>query len=167
MDSVKRLEEHFRKCKAYRYALSLLPYDGETEGPKKAVDERADAMGVLGLDYFLYTTSKEYEDIIIVLEKDYAKLTPEYQRIVKLARKQIDLSKKIPPQEYEEYTILCSKSNEVWKVAKEKNDFKMVEPYLEKIVAFNQKFATYYGEIDGNTFNFYLINMKKASPLKS
>ena len=166
MDSVKRFEEHFRKCKAYRYALSLLSYDGETEGPKKAVDERADAMGVLGLDYFLYTTSKEYEDIIIVLEKDYAKLTPEYQRIVKLARKQIDLSKKIPPQEYEEYTILCSKSNEVWKVAKEKNDFKMVEPYLEKIVAFNQKFATYYGEIDGNTFNSLLDQYEEGITIK-
>ena len=150
---IKRFEEHYRKCLAYSYALALISYDGETEGPKDAIDDRADAEGVLGLDYFLFTTSPEYEQIIVDLEQDFNKLDPKMQRIVKVARKNIDLSKKIPPAEYQEFQILTAKANEVWKTAKSKNDFKLIEPYLTKIVEFNQRFATYYGAKEGLIYN--------------
>jgi len=74
------------------------------------------------------------------------------KKAVEECKKEYDLNKKIPPHEYKEYVTLTSKAESVWEDAKEKADFALFQPYLEKIVAFNQKFVEYWG-YEGNKYN--------------
>lgn len=148
--------EFYSKLESYGYAINLISFDGATEGPKAAYEERAKAMGTLLTEIHKMTTSDAYDQIIKNLENNRDKLSPEFKRIAAIERKNFDLSKKIPTEEYEEYQILCSRSEHFWEIAKEKNDFKSWEPYLEKIVETVKKFGKYYGEKDGSIYNTYL-----------
>ncbi|MDD4123800.1 MAG: carboxypeptidase M32, partial [Bacilli bacterium] len=164
-EKILRYEQHYRKTRAYNYALCLINFDGDTDGPKDAYEDRAEVLGTLSLEYFNHTTSQEYEQIINDLEEDYENLDEKMQRIVKLCRKNLNLLKKIPPKEYEDFSILVSKSNHVWKDAKEKGDFSVFEPYLEQVVEYQRKFAKYYGEIDGFIYNSLLDQYEEGATI--
>ena len=50
----------------------------------------------------------------------------------------------IPADEYMEYAMLTNEASDVWHKAKETSDFELFRPVLERLVAFNRKFAGYY-----------------------
>ena len=52
--------------------------------------------------------------------------------------------RKIPQAEYEAYVKLEAKAESVWEEAREKSDFEMFRPYLEKLLNL-KKFITYWG----------------------
>ena len=51
---------------------------------------------------------------------------------------------RIPADEYMEYAVLTNEASDVWHRAKEQGDFELFRPVLEKLTAFNIKFAGYY-----------------------
>ena len=78
------------------------------------------------------------------------------KRVHEEVRKQYDLSKKIPPEEYKEYVILQTKSESVWEEAKATSDWAMFRPYLKEIVETLKQFVNYWGVKDGNAYNVLL-----------
>ena len=70
-------------------------------------------------------------------------------------KKAYDRNKKIPAKEFQEYVVLQSKAESVWEVAREKSDFSMFLPYLEKIISYQKKFINYWG-YEGNKYNTLL-----------
>ena len=159
---IQNFENHYMKGEAYGYALALISYDGETEGPAAAIEERSKAIGILSMEAFKHNRSPEYEKIIADLEASKKDLDKKWQRIVYLARKNIDDAKKIPPEEQRAFAELTTKAQHVWKEAKQKSDFKIFQPYLEKVVEFNRKFAKYLGPIDGKLYNRLLDNYEEG-----
>ncbi len=57
------------------------------------------------------------------------------QKLLEECQKEYDRNKKIPASEYREYVVLQSKAEGIWEEAKEKADFDMFQPYLEKLVS--------------------------------
>jgi carboxypeptidase Taq len=82
--------------------------------------------------------------MLSVLEADMESLTPQQKREVEVLRKNFNQLKRIPADEYVEYTVLLNDAEAKWEQAKNDNDFDLFAPYLEKIVDFNMKFAGYY-----------------------
>ena len=159
---IQNFENHYQKAKAYSYALALIGFDGETEGPESAIEERSQAVGILSMEAFKHSRSPEYEKIIKDLESSKSKLDPKWKRIVYLRRKALDDAKKIPPEEQRAFAELTSKAQHVWREAKNKSDFKLFLPYLEKVVEFNKKFAKYLGPIDGKLYNRLLDDYEEG-----
>jgi carboxypeptidase Taq len=62
---------------------------------------------------------------------------------IKNAYKDLRMIKKVPKDEYLAYGLLTQEGPHIWAEAKDKNDFEMYRPTLEKIVAFNQKLVKY------------------------
>ncbi len=155
-EAIQRFQKFYQKLQAYRYAMSLISFDDATEGPKKAYLERGRNASILAGEYFKLYTSSEYENYLQNLEKFADKLDDKWQRIVYLCRKDLDLMKKIPPDEYEAFSLLQAESQHHWEIAKEKADYSLFQPYLEKIISFVKKFGHYYGLTDGEVYNTYL-----------
>ena len=65
------------------------------------------------------------------------------------------ISGKFLHAEYKEYVILLSQAESIWEEAREKADFELFRPYLEKIVAMNKRFIEYWG-YKGNKYNTLL-----------
>ncbi|XKE93371.1 carboxypeptidase M32 [Metaplanococcus flavidus] len=148
--------DHMKKLKAYNEAVSLLYWDLRTGAPKKGVDLRSETIGVISSDIFIMSTSDEFGELITSLEAKKEELDPVMLRSVEEARKQYDLSKKIPADEYKEFVILQSKAESVWETAKDTDDFSLFQPYLEKMVATTKKMIGYWGEKNGSAYNTLL-----------
>lgn len=156
MSTEKQFTEHMKKIIAYNEAVSLMYWDLRTGAPKKGVDLRSETIGTLSSDIFIMSTSVEFGEMITALEEKKEELDPVLQRSVEEARKQYDLSKKIPPEEYKEFVILQSKAESVWEDAKAQSDFSLFQPYLEKLVAMTKKMIGYWGEKNGSPYNTLL-----------
>ncbi len=73
------------------------------------------------------------EELDFVQRRQVEEMLRSYRRI-----------KSIPADEYMEYAMLMNEADDVWHKAKEADDFEMFRPVLERLVAFNRKFAGYY-----------------------
>jgi carboxypeptidase Taq len=157
MDSVM-LEKDFlayvKKMSAYQEALSVMFWDLRTGAPKEGVDQRSEVIGVLSSEVFAMSVSEQMAEYI---EKfaDNDQVSDLVTKTALECKKVYDRNKKIPAEEYMEYVILQSKAEVVWEEAKNKSDFELFRPYLEKLVQTTKRFIGYWG-YSGNKYNTLL-----------
>ncbi|WP_019393132.1 carboxypeptidase M32 [Priestia filamentosa] len=160
MDINKRKEEfhaYVEKMGGYKEAVNVMYWDMRTGAPKKGVKQRSNVLAMLSSDIFSMSISNEMAGYIKDLGDEEVKkeLDAITLKMVEECKKDYEQNQKIPEQEYREYVMLTSEAGSIWEEAKEKSDFSLFEPYLEQIVAFNQKFAEYWG-YEGHKYNALL-----------
>lgn len=146
----EQFQQLVRKIISYNEALGLLYWDLRTGAPRKGTDIRSETLGILSTEGFKLEVSEEMGQLLAVLTEpeNEKQLDERSRRMVAEVRKNYELSKSIPPEKYQEYTILSSQSEVKWEEAKENSDFAGFEPYLTKIVALKQEFIDYWGVKD-------------------
>ncbi|MBM7647943.1 carboxypeptidase Taq [Bacillus ectoiniformans] len=144
-DTEKNFLEYIKKMQAYKEALHLIFWDLRTGAPKKGSQQRLEVIGVLSEELFQMSVSEEMAAYIATLSAKHQQLAPPIQKLLEETKKEYERSKKIPAREYREYTMLQSQSELIWEEAREKDDFELLRPYLEKIVDFKRKFISYWG----------------------
>lgn len=128
---------------AYNHAMGVLSLDGDTAAPSASARGRGETMGYLsGVTYQLLVNDEVKEALETILANKDG-VTPVQFRQAELFKEDYDDSVRIPMEEYVEYSTLITNANAVWHEAKEKDDYASFAPYLEKIIAFNRKFAAY------------------------
>lgn len=144
---VQGFRELVQKIGSYNEALGLMYWDLRTGAPRKGAETRSEVIGVLSAESFKLTTSAEMGDYVAALSEPetFKTLDRVNQRTVLECKKEYERSKKIPAKTYQEYVVLTSQAESVWEDAKHNNDFGMFQPYLEKVVAFNQQFIDLWG----------------------
>ncbi|WP_407926432.1 carboxypeptidase M32 [Aquibacillus kalidii] len=144
---MKKIEEDFlellKEQNAYKESLALIQWDLRTKIPKSGMEQRSEVIGILSQKLHNLSTSSEMKGFIDSLKgKTDNKII---QKAVEECEEEYERNRKIPNDEYKEFIMTRSKSETVWQEAREKNDFSLLQPYLEKLVAFNKKFAEYWG----------------------
>jgi carboxypeptidase Taq len=144
---VKSFMEYVRNIKNYHEAAAVLAWDLRTGAPRKGVEKRSEVIGMLSGSAFRMTTSKEMASFLDELgaPETFAKLDEVVQATVKQMKKDFDLSKKIPPEKYQEFVVLTAHAESIWEDAKAKSDFSLFAPFLEKIVDYTKEFIEYWG----------------------
>ncbi|GHH98242.1 carboxypeptidase M32 [Neobacillus kokaensis] len=152
-----QLEKDFltyvKKMTAYNEALGVLYWDMRTGAPKQGVEQRSEVIGLLSTEVFNMSTSEDMAAYIASLSK--AKLSETTRKILEECKKEYDRNKKIPSEEFKEFVILQSRAESIWEEAKEKSDFSMFQPYLEKLVEMTKRFVGYWGHHE-NMYNVLL-----------
>ena len=143
-EALEQLEELQQKIFAYRTANSSLYLDGVTVAPKDTSAGRGVALGVLAGESHKLFASPEVGQLLDFLDSRRDELDPVTAREVTVLRRDYSKTARIPADEYMEYAMLTNEASDVWHRAKENNDFESFRPVLEKLVAFNRKFAGYY-----------------------
>ena len=147
MELNKALEELSllqKKMYAYNVATSAIYLDAVTVAPKDTAEGRGVALGILAGESQKIFTAPEVGELLAFLKEHMEELEPAIARqVVVLDRNYKQLSL-IPAEEYMEYAMLTNESDAVWHRAKEESNFELFRPVLEKMVAFNTKFAGYY-----------------------
>ncbi|MEH7352741.1 carboxypeptidase M32 [Neobacillus drentensis] len=139
----KEFLDYVKKMSAYNEALGLIYWDLRTGAPKQAVEQRSEVIGMLSSEVFKMSTSEEMAAYIANLSKQ--PISEKTKKILEECKKEYERNKKIPAEEYKEFVILQSKAESVWEEAKEKADFALFSPYLEKLVAMTKRFISYWG----------------------
>ncbi len=132
-----------QKQAAFAHASSLIYYDGVTGAPKGVADNRAQTLSVLSQEMYLLATGKETVELLEFLDANRAELDRCEARQVELLLKDIRMMQKIPMEEYVAYQRLMVEADDVWHTAKEKNDWPLFEPVLQRIFDTHKKFAAY------------------------
>lgn len=131
------------KTSAYAHAMGLMNFDGETIAPSGTSANRAHAMGILSEEMYKMATGEETVKLLEFLDSNNDELDLREKRMVFLLLKDLRFMEKIPMEEYIAYQQLLVESEDAWRKAKVKNDFKSFAPYLEKVYETVRKFASY------------------------
>lgn len=142
--ALDRLAELQRKMYAYQAASSSLYLDGTTVAPKDTAEGRGVALGVLAGEQHKLFSDPQVGELLDFLWAHKDGLDHPVRRQVEELRRSYDQLRRIPADEYMEYAVLTNQAGDVWRRAKEASDFQLFRPVLEKLVAFNIKFAGYY-----------------------
>ena len=133
-----------KKLYAYDTARGALTLDAATVAPKGTAEGRGIVLGVLAGEEHRLFASSETGELLDLLWDRKDQLDQLHRRQVEELRRSYVQRKRIPAQEYMEYTQLVNEAEDLWLRAKEHSDFQLFRPALERLVAFNIKFAGYY-----------------------
>ncbi len=150
-----------KKLKAFYYAMYMISWDSSTEAPKGCFEDRSKHIGVLSEQVYLLETSKEYVEVVNKLHENSNQLDNLLKHEIELVKKNLDKTLKVPMEEYIEYQVLLSQSQEIWAKAKNANDFSMFKPTLEKLINLTKKFAKYFETEEMKGYN---INLDMYEP---
>lgn len=112
--------------------------------PEEGATARGEALGKIATLSQKIFLDKEFVELI--KKADLEKDLNDYERaIIRMLKRSLKYYEKLPAEFIEEFSKVTSESHIAWKNAKEKNDFSIFEPYLEKIVELTKKKAEYLG----------------------
>lgn len=143
MTAEQQFIKTMKQITAYSEAISLIAWDFRTYIPKKGTEQRSETIGLLSEKVNELKTSDEMKELIDQLKTEDT--TPVIKKAVEQAERDYNKFRSIPAEELTEFVTLSSKSEMVWQEAREKGDFSLLQPYLEKLVDFNKKIASYRG----------------------
>jgi len=151
------------KMQHYREMAGLAHWDMATYAPKEGKGIRSEAVGTLSTEAFKMSVSSEMQSLLGELSKKehYNNLPEKYQKSIDKDIKHLEKFQKIPEDQYRDYVILTSKAQNIWEKAKADDDFETFQPYLEKIVDFNQKMAELIG-YEGHPYNALLDRFEEG-----
>ena len=127
---------------AYNLVLSTVYYDCETIAPQDGEEYRNSRIAYLDGEAFSLRTDPELIEILEKLSQDES-LDDTKKRIVKWQLQDLEKSRYIPKDLYLEYSEFAMLANQVWKKAKQTNDYKLFEPYLKKMIEYDKKLLSY------------------------
>ncbi|WP_036688161.1 carboxypeptidase M32 [Paucisalibacillus globulus] len=160
----KAFLEYLKEQNALREAITLIQWDLRTKIPKKGVEQRSEVVGYLSQKLHQMQVSNEIKGFIDELKGQTQ--DEVIQKSVLECEETYEKNRKIPEVEFKEYVMLQSKGEAVWQEAREKADFAMFQPYLEKLVDYNKKFANYWGYKE-NIYDALLNNYEPGVTVKT
>ena len=139
-EALVKMNETEKTLYALRHARSILYVDGDTVAPKNSWKGRGKALSVLGeLEYRLLVNPETGEALETVLRDETDEIA---RRRAEVLKEKYDDLHVLPMEEYVAWQELVNESGAVWHDAKEKSDWRMFAPYLERLVAARRRFAS-------------------------
>ena len=129
---------------------ALLEWDQQTYMPQGGGEARGNQLATIGTISHQKFTSDEIGKLLVELEKEYegADSDSDDVRLLKVTRHNYDRATRVPPEFVAEFAVVTSKAFEAWMKAREKSDFSIFQPHLEKVVELNQQYVTFFPPAD-------------------
>jgi len=144
-EAVVDLMKGVREVAKTKVKWYLLEWENDTTNPSdKRVQELSDAISGLAVLAQKQTKSPLIKNSLKTINKLGTEgLNDIHKGVVREWNEAIDVATKLPSKFVREQSKLKTKANKVWEKAREKNDFKMFEPYLLKTFITAKKGANY------------------------
>ncbi|EHJ02397.1 Carboxypeptidase Taq [Clostridium sp. DL-VIII] len=142
---LNKVREHITKIESLIKMLNLAYWDMKITMPSKALEQRSVTMGIVAEEIFKLSTGIAVEEFIKYFEPINNELSEIDKAMIREMKKVYDEASKIPANMHMEFTIAVALSEAAWEEARKKDDFKIFEPHLEKMVDFKRQLAEYYG----------------------
>ena len=162
LDEVK---SHIGEIEKITKAISLIYWDMKTYMPKKSLDSKASVLEYLSELQFKLTTGEKVLEFINFFEDKMHNLELVDKVMIETLKRNYDETKKIPKEKYLQYVGISAKSEAAWEEAKEKSDFSIFQPHLEKVVQYQKEFINYWGYKD-NKYDTLLDKYERGITVK-
>ena len=145
-EAIEKLKSLQQKLSALSHASSVIYLDSSTVAPSDTSEGRGVTLGVLSAMEYEIISNPENPELFDYLDAHADELDEQSAAELRALKKSYATLSRIPMDEYVEFSVLLNDAQDIWKNAKLNNDFASFAPSLEKIIAFNQKFAGYYNK---------------------
>lgn len=144
--------------------LLMLMWEIDTKIPKDGIEYYSYLYTKIEKEIFEMSTSDKYKDLLEkALGSDEYRKLEEHKKIYYLNLKDdYEKEKRIPKDFYEEYSKQKVKSRQVWAEAKEKNDYKIFKPYLEKMINMSKELYSYVYPNSDNLYDDMLSEYERG-----
>jgi len=131
-------------------AQALLGWDQQTYMPPGGNDARGNQLATIGKISHQKFTSDEIGQLLGDLEKEFAGADADSDevRLLRVTKHEYDRATRVPADFVAEFAVVTSKAFEAWVEAREKSDFSIFQPHLEKVVELNQRYVSFFPPAD-------------------
>jgi len=138
-------KEYLEEINHLNHASTLLYWDMETSMPKEGFKGHSDALAYLSTEVFKRGTGEKMGEFLDKLsaKEEFDALDSDWQYVVKEMKKNYDEDKRIPADFYKAYVVAQNEAGVAWQEAKQKNNFSIFAPHLEKMIDMTTKITEY------------------------
>lgn len=130
------------------YAASVLSWDQQVNMPAGGSEARGHQLATLSKIAQEKLISDEVGRLIEDLKQEFDGADTDEAALVRVAARNYDKAKRIPPSYIAERAIVTAKAFEAWKEARSKSDFSIFQPHLENVVELIHKYVSFFPEVD-------------------
>lgn len=141
----EEFQDYLNKMNQYEHVTTLLYWDMKTVTPKLGQAGHVDALTHFSSEHFAMSTSERLGEMLAGLAEpgEFEALTDTWQFIVKYMKKDYDRNKRIPAELYNTLVQTQAQAGIAWEEAKEKSDFSLFAPHLQKIIDLTRELTGY------------------------
>ena len=144
VQALEQLRKLSKTYMAYTHALGVVELDAATAAPAGSWEGRGVTTGILSEVMYNLISDPQNGELVAYLKAHADQLDAMQLREVEVLEKNYQQMNRIPAEEFVAFNILHNDAQASWERAKNSNDFSVFQPYLEKIVEYQKKFAGYY-----------------------
>ena len=141
-EAIEKLNELEKAAYALGHAQSILYVDGDTVAPKNSWKGRGKALSYVGELMYRQLVNPETGEVLETILQHKDETDEVTFRRAEVMKESYDNLHILPMDEFVAYQELTNESSAVWHDAKEKSDWNMFAPYLEKLIAARRRFAS-------------------------
>ncbi|WP_026651641.1 carboxypeptidase M32 [Butyrivibrio proteoclasticus] len=132
MDKLERFKEIEKEINYLKHATALMNWDMETITPEGAKEKLSDAITYFSTKCFELITSDELFELVTALseKEEFDKLDDVMKFDIKTYREDLEKSRRVPTDFYQEYIKTITTSSIAWPKAKRASDFSLYEKPL-------------------------------------
>ncbi len=143
MSVLEKLHAELRRQALLGGAVHVITWDQEVCMPKAGAAHRAAVVGTL-MAFLHQRAQKELIPLLREASQDPA-LSDEQRHSIEVLLEEVEIAEKIPEELVQAFSETASLAQIAWVEAREKSDFSVFAPYLEKLVSLSQEKAQAIG----------------------
>ncbi|NJC95544.1 MAG: carboxypeptidase [Anaerolineales bacterium] len=149
-EKLERLKELLGEVSDINRAASVLSWDQQVNMPPGGNEARGQQMATLSKIAQEKFITDEVGRLIEDLKQEYKGADPESDEaaMIRVAARNYDKARRVPPEFIAEQAIVSSKAFEAWVDAKRTSDFSIFRPHLEKTVELVKKYISFFPPAD-------------------
>jgi len=149
-EKLTRLKELLGEVSDIKRVVEFLDWDQQVNIPPKGHEARGQQMATLGKLAHEKSTTDEVGKLIDDLKKEFAGAdhASDEAATIRVASRNYDKATRVPSSFVAEQAVVSSKAFEVWGEAREKSDFSIFQPHLEKVVELTKKYISFFPPAD-------------------
>ena len=145
--STKReeLQKYLEEMHRLSHVVTLLYWDMRTCMPKGGFEKHADSVAYFSTKEFEMSVAEELGNLLdaLMVPEEFEALNDTWKFIVKKMKRDFDKNKRIPADVFESYVRAQSEAEHCWEEAKNKSDFSIFAPKLQKIIELTKEITGY------------------------
>src|SRR5215216_806190 len=143
-EKLEQLKEKLGEVADIDRAASLFSWDQQFNMPPGGNEARGQQLATLSKIAQEKFITDEVGSLIDDLKQEFDGADTDEAALVRVAARNYDKAKCVPPAFVQEQSIVSSKAFEAWVEARSKSDFSIFQPHLEKVVELVQKYISFF-----------------------
>jgi len=147
-EKLEQLKEKLGEVADIGYAASVLSWDQQVNMPPGGNEARGQQLATLSKIAQEKFITDEVGGLIDDLKQELDGAETDEAALVRVAARNYEKAKRVPPSFIAEQAIVTSKAFEAWMEARGKSDFSIFQPHLEKVVELVHKYISFFPPAD-------------------